>query len=1030
MSYRRLPHCGCYYLTPSPQNQYYAVRTFLPLVQSEFHTTILPNSLHTTVTQTFSNPTKENIEKCKYVFPLYEGISVVGFSCQIGDHRLVGVVKEKEEAKAKFNEAVSKGQSAGLLEQSDEASDVFSTSLGNVAAGQTVRVEIIYIGELKNDVDVDGVRLTIPTAIAPRYGSGPDIAVAGEVPASHKGGIKITVDVSMPDDSPIRSLQSPSHPISVSLGVLSSDTTQDPSLNKASATLSLGETALEKDFVLMIQAKDTGTPKAFLETHDILKNHRALSLSLVPKFSLPAIRPEIIFVADRSGSMGGNIPMLKDAMRVFLKSLPVGVMFNICSFGSDHSFLWPKSKSYTNESLTQALSHVDTFAADYGGTETLSALNATIKQRAGDLPLEIMLLTDGDIWDQASAFSTIKKHVNDTNGQIRLFPLGIGNGVSHALIEGLARSGNGFASAVQDGEKLDKRVVRMLKGALSPHINDYQLEIKYQNDDDFELIDKVSDSMQVMFLDDVADDAAPSPTKKQKKLISLFDTSADPDKDDRVEKFLPDISVPKLLQAPHVVPSLYAFSRTTVYILMSPDTVQRNPVSAVLKATSKDGPLSLEIPIQALDKPGQTIHQLAARKAVQDLEEGRGWVHDARDKQGHKIEDRLPSRFDDVVKREAVRIGTKYQVANRWCSFVAVEDGEELDDGEEIEAEPQVYHSSGIRGRSGGRGRGRGGQVHKFAAPAPAPPPSMSAYPQAFQMQQQQQQQQQAAQSQQTSRTSALPMMKTLPSLMQASSSTLPGPQIDAKKSPMSSLGASAGFKPDARFTSRSTRSSIPFGTQQTSNSFAPNLPGSSGLFGTITPAQPGSGPGMSPPSMGGLQSMSTAASAPAEGLKSAPEELQIESDEDMGYGLFDDVASSVKHVAYRRADGGAQRKQRKMPDRPADREGGKATGMTTASLSDYEKVHQLVALQDFQGFWSVKLQDELSRILKLPVSAWAGKDDVWTTLLVVAFFEEKLREEEGVWEMVVEKARLWLEMQSGTETAQREVEGIVKGLA
>ena len=40
--------------------------------------------------------------------------------------------------------------------------------------------------------------------------------------------------------------------------------------------------------------------------------------------------------------------------------------------------------------------------------------------------------------------------------------------------------------------------VKMLRGALSPHITDYTLEVKYdQEDDDFELIDSVIDGMKV-----------------------------------------------------------------------------------------------------------------------------------------------------------------------------------------------------------------------------------------------------------------------------------------------------------------------------------------------------------------------------------------------------------------------------------------------------------------------------------------------------------------------------------------------------
>jgi hypothetical protein len=57
------------------------------------------------------------------------------------------------------------------LEQ--QTPDVFSTSLGNIPPGETIRVEIAYIMELKHDAEVDDLRFTIRTSIAPRYGDPP-----------------------------------------------------------------------------------------------------------------------------------------------------------------------------------------------------------------------------------------------------------------------------------------------------------------------------------------------------------------------------------------------------------------------------------------------------------------------------------------------------------------------------------------------------------------------------------------------------------------------------------------------------------------------------------------------------------------------------------------------------------------------------------------------------------------------------------------------------------------------------------------
>jgi hypothetical protein len=171
--------------------------------------------------------------------------------------------------------------------------------------------------------------------------------------------ISITVDVSMAEGIPIKKVMSPSRLIEVTLGSLSTSTIdEDASVFKASATLALGTTELEKDFVLQVVAKDVGVPQAILETHPTLPNQRALMTTLVPKFNLKAQKPEIIFIADRSGSMGGLIPTLIAALKVFLKSILVGCMFNICSFGSHYQFLWEKSRAYDEDSLSEAIAYV------------------------------------------------------------------------------------------------------------------------------------------------------------------------------------------------------------------------------------------------------------------------------------------------------------------------------------------------------------------------------------------------------------------------------------------------------------------------------------------------------------------------------------------------------------------------------------------------------------------------------------------------------------------------------------------------
>lgn len=707
--------CGFYY---NVKCNGYLQKNYLPQVELQAHATILATTSRTLLTQKFVNPSSEKgIREVRYVFPLYDGVSVVGFTCHVGDRTIVGEVKEKEKARAVFKEAVAKGQTAGLFEQLPEASDVFTTTVGNIPPGTNVVVEITYLGELKHDMEVDGIRFTIPAVMCPRYGNfstgfQPLSATAATALGS---GISIIVDAEMPDGSFIQKLQSPSHPISMTMGTTSSEPDAEPTMTKASASLTLGTAELDKDFVVQVIAKKNGVPKAVLEHHPTIANHRALMATLVPNFSLPAEKPELVFVCDRSGSMDGtSMELVKQALKVFLKSLPVGVKFNICSFGSSYSFLWKKSATYNQQNLDEAVHHAEQFSANYNGTEMLAPLKATIDQRYKDMPLDVILLTDGQIWDQERLFSYLNASITESKQPIRVFTLGIGNGVSHALIEGVAKAGNGFSQSVGNGEKMDAKVVRMLKGALSPHVNDYTLEVKYANntpdeeEDDFEIIERVIDSLNVKL--DISDTKVAtlpvstgtgvppftSTNCPQKKPISLFDTSADLDKpeslvNDETGQYkyahLPILAVPKILQAPQNIPSLFAFNRTTVYLLLGPDAPKATPKSVVLRGTSAHGQLELEIPIESLKQSGETIHQLAAKKAISELEQGRGWLSEAKDDTGALLKTNFEGRYEDMVEREAVRLGVQFQVGGKWCSFVAVESNKRASESTRKEAE-------------------------------------------------------------------------------------------------------------------------------------------------------------------------------------------------------------------------------------------------------------------------------------------------------------------------------------------------------
>ncbi|KAJ4092562.1 hypothetical protein NW760_012020 [Fusarium oxysporum] len=998
--------CGCYiFIHDAPR--------YLPQVQVKAHTTILATTSRTNLTQTFVNPSGEAIDELRYVFPLYDGVSVVAFTCTVGSRVIKGVVKERQKAQQVYNEAKARGQTAGLFKQSLEAADTFTTTIGNVPAGEKVQVDITYLGELKHDAQVDGLRFTIPTQIVPRYGDSQSLPSSNVI---QKEGISFTIDAEMPDGSAIKSIQSPSHPLSVDIGTTSTTKSQDPSLQRASATLQQGTTHLEQDFVVQVVATKLGEPSAILETHPTIPNQRAIMTTLVPKFKLPTEKPEIVFICDRSGSMGGQIPGLKTALQIFLKSLPVGIKFNICSFGSHFSFLWDRSQSYNQETLDKAVQHVETFDSDYGGTEMYQPFEATFQKRYKDMNLEVFLLTDGEIWDQDRLFQLINKEVADSKGTARVFSLGIGAGASTSLIEGIARAGNGFAQTVADDEKMDKKVVRMLRGALFPHISDYSLEIKYDKadsstEDDFELIEKVVDALKI---DTVEDEKKTKEVEAPKKPISLFDTTANDDDDTEMteapeveNKFdhLPDVSLPRYLQTPGTIPPLFPFNRTTVYVLLSQDTPSQQPKSVILRGTSSHGPLELEIPITVATEKDSVIHRLAARKEVKELEEGRGWLNHAKDSDGKLLREKYDGHFSDMAEREAVRLGVKYQVGGKWCSFVAVEDnGSEVERGEAQGAEPDEPRQHNMPQMMAAR----------FGATSSSGPSSVL-FSRA------------RSSNQPAARSSAL---------FGSSSNAAFGSTAGTRNRDLSSAARGGGLFGSSG--SSNTGGGLFGNSNAQAHSFAPSYSGSSGglfgaapggsfgtsggLFGSVPPPPPSApapptvqAPALAPPAAAVdedllskyQQEMAEAAAMPLE------DELEAEeSGEDVGFALFDDGAPAPAPAASSAFFA--------MP----------ASSITAApkkkATSDMEPLQALTTLQTFAGSWSWSsdlervlgvTSDQVSKLaLPSSVKDHSEKDDVLATACAVLFFKNKLQEEMDTWEMLVEKAEGWLEESIGED--------------
>src|SRR5436305_11353558 len=75
------------------------------------------------------------------------------------------------------------------------------------------------------------------------------------------------------------------------------------------------------------------------------------------------------------------------------------------------------------------------------------------------LSRSVVVMTDGYVGDEAQAFKFVREHLGDAN----LFAFGIGTSVNRALIEGLARAGQGEPFVVLGADRAAAEAERFRK---------------------------------------------------------------------------------------------------------------------------------------------------------------------------------------------------------------------------------------------------------------------------------------------------------------------------------------------------------------------------------------------------------------------------------------------------------------------------------------------------------------------------------------------------------------------------------------
>ena len=401
-----------------------------------------------TIAQTYQNAEAVNIEAV-FTFPVPVEAVLLGVDIRIDDRVLQGRVLPRRQAEDAYEEAVSGGDSAILLQ--DAGRGLYTINVGNLLPGQIARLRYRYA--LLSVWNGDTLRLQLPTTLAPRYGDPgraglqphqvPQVALDAE---NH-----FSLELELGGSLRTATVESPSHRINVEVGA---------EVLRVRLAGDLG--LMDRDFILTIRGSAAARAAFGLCAPD--RDGWIALASVQPELSghADAGGRDCVLIADCSGSMAGDsIAQTREALLAILDRLQPADRFNLIAFGSQPRAFFNGMHPADDRGLAQARSLVAGLDATMGGTEIGAALQLAYRQRQGQ-PLDLLLITDGEVWNVEELAAEAQR----SGG--RIFTVGVGAAVAEGLVRGLAEATGGAYEFVHPNEDMAARIVRHFERIRAP----------------------------------------------------------------------------------------------------------------------------------------------------------------------------------------------------------------------------------------------------------------------------------------------------------------------------------------------------------------------------------------------------------------------------------------------------------------------------------------------------------------------------------------------------------------------------------
>lgn len=468
----------------------------LPLAGVEIQAQVADRIATVKVHQKFVNDHAEAIE-CTYVFPLSGGCAVSDFEMRVGTRVVKGVVEERGQARANYQQALQEGKRAALLEQ--ERDDVFTVQVGNIPPNEEVSVVLTYSEKLVFFED-GRTEIMLPLVVAPRYipgeaEEGPGVGTGTEsdtdiVPDASritpprlapgfdpKVALNIEVDIATGEGLIVEDLTCSQHATKVGM-----------SADSLKVGLSRSDELMDRDFVLSWRLS-TNKITSNLITYTTENGDLYGMLSILPPASevVLTIPRDVVFVLDRSGSMEGEkMVWAARSCANLISTLRPTDRFAIAAFDDTVEWYSPNKVRNGNGNFALADEAGIALGCDYlrtinarGGTEMYWALDQAFdelfkvhgKATEARIPI-VILLTDGDVGDESRIFKLIQSRIAGA----RLFTLGVDSAVNTGLLRRVAQLGGGTATFVQPGAQIEGALRAVAREIGPPVLTDITID--------------------------------------------------------------------------------------------------------------------------------------------------------------------------------------------------------------------------------------------------------------------------------------------------------------------------------------------------------------------------------------------------------------------------------------------------------------------------------------------------------------------------------------------------------------------------